>query len=219
MESQHVISSTEQSFSFGIRSTPQFPTQSSPFSPRPPSGSAYPALNTDTPESKIISIYPQRDVVLGLANDSGEVQLLVSSFILSSVSTVFAEMLAIKREGSLLNTEVTATRPAIGLTGDDDAEALTVLCKVVRLCSDAASLRPSIDCIEKPAILAEKYRCVEALSFASAAWLQSAIDALPTGNFIRWDELSRLLYAAYVLDCPSASPGRSSTPKKGHSST
>jgi hypothetical protein len=93
-------------------------------------------------------------------------------------------MLAKKRIGSLLNTEVRPTKPAIRLTSDDDAEALIVHCKIVHFCSDATPLRHSIDCIEKLAFLAEKYRCFEALRFASAALLQGAVDALPTGFVI-----------------------------------
>jgi hypothetical protein len=99
-------------------------------------------------------VHPQGDVILELDNDSGAAELLVSLFILSSISPVFAEMLAAEREGSLIKTKETATKLVIRLTSDDDAEALIVLCKVVHFCSDAAQLRPSIKCIEKLVFLA-----------------------------------------------------------------
>jgi hypothetical protein len=52
--------------------------------------------------------------------------------------------------------------------------------------------------LEKMTIACDKYDCVTAVSHSSMVWLQAGLDHYAPGDLLK------LLYAAYVLDIPTA---------------
>ena len=79
-------------------------------------------------EHPIVKIDPKGDVILELTSPQGKRRLLVSSKVLSLVSSVFDSMFNSSSKDILHNQP--ARRGFILLLPEDDAEALTTLCKV-----------------------------------------------------------------------------------------
>ena len=147
-------------------------------------------------EVLVVNADPDGDLFLELSLPDGKTRLLVSSKVLTLVSDVFAKMLSSRfKEG--LRTHATSEKPLIPLS-EDDAEAFIILCKVIHHHMDEVPRTLTPTCLEKIAIICDKYNCTRALAHSSMTWLQAGIETSVAKDF------NKLLFAAYVLDIPDA---------------
>jgi hypothetical protein len=144
-----------------------------------------------------IKIVPKGDVLFELSDADHTVRLLVFSKILSLVSPVFATMFASKfKEG--LHDNAPSDAPPIVALPEDDAEAFTLFCKLSHHQTEGVPTRPSTVCLEKFAVICDKYDCVDVFSHAGSAWLQARLPLSGTEDRIK------LLNAAFLLNAPDA---------------
>ncbi|MCJ1290939.1 hypothetical protein MMC34_002481 [Xylographa carneopallida] len=144
-----------------------------------------------------VEIDPRGDVILEFTNPDGKkASLLVSSKVMSLASPVFDNMFNSSFSECYQNHA--AGKILIVLLPQDDAEAFTIICKVIHHRTDEVSQKITVDCIVNIAMLCDKYKVVRAISPSSAAWFQAPLADI----FVRSD--FKLLDAAFVLDAPYA---------------
>ncbi|MCJ1388417.1 hypothetical protein MMC18_001264 [Xylographa bjoerkii] len=149
-----------------------------------------------------IKIDPKGDVILDLTSQEGKTGLLVSSKVLSLVSSVFDTMLNSSFKESLHNQP--ADKIPIVPLPEDDAEAFTILCKVLHYRMDDFPRVLTPNCLVNIAIIADKYNFVAAITLPSTLWLHSAIANYTFAANCRFANLKKIMLAAYVLDIPDA---------------
>lgn len=148
-------------------------------------------------EATVVNIDPNGDVFLELSDLDRNVRLLVSSKVLALVSPVFAAMFRSRFKEGLNNGPPPSEVPLIPLP-EDDLEAFLVLCKVTHFQIKEVPKSLTSTCLEKFAIICDKYDCVGALKHSSTVWLHAALKTSAVEDF------NKLLFAAYVLDIPDA---------------
>ncbi|MCJ1473759.1 hypothetical protein MMC13_002410 [Lambiella insularis] len=118
----------------------------------------------------VIIIHPKGDVYLALRG----IELLVLSEHLRSFSPVFDKLFSpYFSEGR----EVSTTAPGKVILSEDDADAMTLLCQIVDHRYQQVVLKgPSFVILEKLAMLADKYDCIESLSIWVKQKLSEAIN-------------------------------------------
>ncbi|KFY21379.1 hypothetical protein V493_07453 [Pseudogymnoascus sp. VKM F-4281 (FW-2241)] len=134
-------------------------------------------------------------------------ELVVSSKVLSLASPVFKAMfcgnfkesieLAVKKT----SLEPTSLEPYGISLPEDDADATTILCRVLHYKIDEIPEKPTTICLEKLAFLSDKYQCVNALMYSGSLWLRNWLRVHETKK-MSMDDLCRLLIFAYVIDLP-----------------
>ena len=116
--------------------------------------------------------------------------LLVSSKVLSLASPVFAAMLSPRfREGQRSDS---GTLDPLSLP-DDDAVAMTTLCRVFHFRYDELPVKPGLELLKNLAVLCDKYDCVAPLRFVSESWLV-AWETAASG-----EDLEILLFVSFVF--------------------
>ena len=112
------------------------------------------------------------DIYLALRgrDEGATVKLRVSSKVLTLASPVFNVMLngAFKEASDL--AKKTAANPYVLELPDDDAEAVTILARVLHFKFQGVPERPSPACLEELAFICDKYACAEALKYCGSAW-------------------------------------------------
>lgn len=167
---------------------------------------------------KVIEIDGNGDVVFELSSTEPadvKTHLLVSSKALSLVSPVLEKVCAwetrVLQSKVLLASESLATlvpenrptsksqTPPVIALPEDDTESFTLLCKIIhhQMYGVPKALKP--DSIAKFASMCHKYDCIEAVSHSTFRWFQT----MAIGSY-NAEELSKLLFAAFVLDMPHA---------------
>jgi hypothetical protein len=133
-----------------------------------------------------------------LSDKDRRVRLLVSSKVLSLVSHIFAAMFASWfKEGLSSNNPSSSEKPVIALP-EDDAEALTLLCKLAHYQTRRVSKCPNTACLKKFAIVCDKYDCVGVFTHTSTMWLKARLHVSDA------EEHTSILFVAYVFDLPDA---------------
>jgi hypothetical protein len=135
-----------------------------------------------------IEVATHGDVILVVGPHNKKIR--VCSSVLNNASKVFSVMFGPDfAEGQNLDSHDPKEVPM----PDDNAHALEIICNVIHLRNDVVPRSLSPKDIFEIAIAADKFDCVVALRYASAAWLN------PKGveNIL---ELSYLMSAAYILD-------------------
>lgn len=175
-----------------------------------------PFVKDSVTKSKVVEIDGNGDVVFELSSTepaAAKTHLLVSSKVLSLVSPVLEKVCAWETQvpqTKVLSaseglatfvpkkrpTSKSQTLPVIALP-EDDTETFTLLCKIThhQMSGVPNALEP--DSIAKFASMCHKYDCIEAVSHSSFRWFQAM--AIESHNA---EELSKLLFAAFVLDMP-----------------
>ena len=144
----------------------------------------------------VVNVDPNGDVILEVSCSDGRIHLLVSSKVLSLASPVFSTMLNSRFKEGLSNHPPTGKR-LISLP-DDNAEAFTILCNAIHYRTDQVPRKLTLVCLENIAIICDKYDCTSALTPWSAMWLHAGIKSFDA------KDLNKLLFAAFVLDDPTA---------------
>ncbi len=144
-----------------------------------------------------VKIDANGDVLLELFDQDRRVRLLVTSKVLSLVSPVFAAMFASRFKEGLSSNPPPSTTPLVALP-DDDVEALTLLCKMAHHQTRDVPKCPRTACLEKFAIVCDKYDCVGVFTHTSTMWLKARLQVSDA------EDHTRILFAAYVLDLPDA---------------
>lgn len=137
-------------------------------------------------------IHPKGDLLLECRNAS----IRVSSGILSTISPVFCAMFKPHFKEGLSVRAANPDNPTTIRLPDDDPEALTLLCVVAHYRGYNVPNTPSPDCLEQLAMLVDKYQCKEVVAFHGAIWLCRNLAGLSK------EDLSQMLFFAYVLDLP-----------------
>jgi hypothetical protein len=135
-----------------------------------------------------VEIATNIDIILVVGPEKRKLQ--VNSCVLKNASKVFNAMFGPHfREGQ----DVHGNSPKEISMPDDNADALTIICRILHLRNDSIpdSLTPSE--ILQIAIAADKFDCVMRLQFHTAQWLNP-------GNTQDILELGRLAVASYILD-------------------
>lgn len=164
-----------------------------------------------------VEIDPDGDIVLRLPQDQSpegatdentadkikEIrELAVSSKVLCLASPVFKAMISGKFKESI---ELAAKRTSLQLYDillpEDDADATTILCRVLHFKLDEIPDKPTTVCLENLAYLSDKYRCINALKYCGSLWLRDWLRVYDTKKH-SIDDLCRLLIFAYVIDLP-----------------
>lgn len=145
---------------------------------------------------KVSHIYfdPLGDVALEVTLENHKIQLVVASNILILASSAFAPMFKSSVKEGLGERKATE-RPVISLT-DDPAEAIILLCNVLHYRMHEVPERLTGGCLYDLAITCDKYGCTASIRSSSALWLQNGLETTNADN------IYKLLFAAYVLDCP-----------------
>ena len=146
----------------------------------------------------ITHIDPDGDIILEFSSSDGGSQILVSSKVLSMASPVFKAMFNSRFREGLSNLPASG-KLSIPLP-DDNAEAFAIFCKAIHHRTAEIPRNLPIDCLENLAIIGDKYDCTSALSPWSNIWLLSWVDS----GSIKSGDLNKLLFVAFVLDCPKA---------------
>jgi hypothetical protein len=148
-------------------------------------------------EASITDIDPNGDVLLVLSGQRGETHLRVSSSVLSLSSAVFAKMLASQFKEGLGSSSSSGAPRRIPLP-DEDVEAFTLLCNVIHFRMNLVPRKPTVTCLENLAVICDKWDFTSAIAASSELWLQNWIKSADD------PDLTKLLFAAYVLDAPHA---------------
>jgi hypothetical protein len=133
----------------------------------------------------------------------GKQVLAVSSRILCLVSPVFNAMLrsSFKEAVNLMDHKASATPYCLDLP-EDDAEAMTVFCKIIHFDSDDLTETPTAAFLEKLAYICDKYQCTSPIKYCGTVWIRNWFrnhDEKSTSI----DELCQVLIFAYVLNLPN----------------
>lgn len=103
-------------------------------------------------------------------------ELRVSSKVLCIASPVFKAMLDGRfSEGAAL-AEAKASPESLPCRlplPEDDADALTLLCRVLHHATDDIPARPGPDELEELAVVCDKYQCTPTLRYCGAVWLRN----------------------------------------------
>ena len=139
---------------------------------------------------KQLIIDPDGDIYLNF----GGYEVRVSSKVLSLASPVFKKMFGpFFAEGA----SVAADNPSGVYLPDDDADALISLCYLLHFQGHKVSDTPTLELLEKLAILTDKYDCVGSISQWMAFHLTDAAREAEKST-----TNGRLLFPAYVFDHP-----------------
>lgn len=151
---------------------------------------------TEKDEASVIEIDPNGDTILELSGLNGKISLLVSSKVLTLASPVFSRMFnsRFKESSSKSSTSEIATIPL----PDDNAEIFLILCNSVHHRVDEVPRKLDLDCLQNLAITCDKYDCTNTLTPWISMWFHAW-----SGSHTEKD-LTKLLFAAYVLDIPDA---------------
>lgn len=126
--------------------------------------------------------------------------LTVSSRILCLASPVFNAMLRSSfKEAVDLVHHKTSSKPYCLDLPEDDAEAMTVFCKVTHFNIDDITETPTAAFLEKLAYVCDKYQCSGSMKYFGAVWVRNWFqnhDEKTTSI----DDLCQILIFAYVLD-------------------
>lgn len=142
--------------------------------------------------SPAVHIDPQGDIFLVVQNGSSSKDIRVSSKILSAASVVFKTIFQSGfREG--LGQYPSSTLAKI-LLPEDDADALTTVCRVVHYRAREVPREFAANELLQIGRICDKYDFIEALQLGSSSWLRGAIARVDIGN------MHPLLEAAYLLD-------------------
>jgi hypothetical protein len=152
-----------------------------------------------TEHATLTTIDPDGDVWLELAKGDSKVRLRVSSNVLRLVSPVFAAMFKFAFKEGIGLAQHSLAVPVIPLP-EDDPDIFTLLCKVVHYQINGVPHSLSPACLEKLAIVYDKYGCVSALQHSSIVWLSR----IGSDMWRSPNENLKLLHAAYTLDVPEA---------------
>ncbi|CAI4212339.1 unnamed protein product [Parascedosporium putredinis] len=127
-------------------------------------------------------------------------ELLVSSKILAVSSPVFRKMLfggkfveAIKLADAGDGSTTIVTLP------DDDAEAVTLMCKILHFATADINDLPKSDLLERLAAICDKYLCLHILRYCGTIWVRNWVKKCEEDNAGIVD-VCRLLVFAYVAD-------------------
>lgn len=134
-------------------------------------------------------IDPHGDLILQVENE----RLLVSSRVLSLVSPVFEAMLKPNfKEG--IAFRMAKGEPFTIPLPEDDMEGLTLFCKTIH---HQAPIAPNPLCLEKLAVICDKYQCTGPMKVYGTVWLQMLPGEIEEYSS---EDVGRLLLFAYVLD-------------------
>lgn len=133
---------------------------------------------------------------------SETLELMVSSKVFSVASPVFKAMLNGSYKEGIDLAENKSSSQLYRLTlPDDDIDATTILARILHFNLTDISKKPSPSCLEKLAVLCDKYQCANAVKFCGGLWIR---DWLLTYDWINptIDDLCRILVFAYIADLP-----------------
>lgn len=142
----------------------------------------------DSSLTSIAEIATNSDVILVVGLEKRKLQ--VNSSVLKNASKVFNAMFGphfSEGQNLLGNSPNEVSMP------DDNADALTIICRILHLRNDLIPDSLTSSEILQIAIAADKFDCVMRLKFHTAQWLNP-------GNTQDTLELGRLLVASYILD-------------------
>jgi hypothetical protein len=129
-------------------------------------------------------------------------ELIVSSKVLSLASPVFKAMLSSRfKEGIELAEEKASSKPYTLNLPDDNAEATTILCRILHFNMNDVPEKPTPVCLEDLAFLCDKYRCINAMKYCGSIWLRDWLVVYDSKD-PSIDDLCRLLIFAYVINLP-----------------
>ena len=138
--------------------------------------------------ASIEEIATNSDIILVVGPEKRKLQ--VNSCVLKNASKVFNAMFGPHfREGQDLHGNYPKEIPML----DDNADALTIICRILHLRNDSISDSLTPNEVLQIAIAADKFDCVMRLKAHTAKWLNS-------GNMQDILELGRLSVASYILD-------------------
>jgi hypothetical protein len=129
-------------------------------------------------------------------------ELLVSSKVLSVASPVFKAMLNGRfLEGIELSKAKTSAEPYLAQLPlpEDDAEAMTLLCKLLHFDIDDIPERPNPQSLENLAFACDKYGCISPLRYSGGTWIRNWLLHYENTEPII-DDVCRLFILAYVAD-------------------
>ncbi len=134
------------------------------------------------------------DVILELTKDGTSAgTLLVSSHVLSLASPVFGAMFSGNfAEGN----DLSAAAPKRIALPDDDAESMTVFCKLIHMQTANLNREPSFDELADIAILCDKYRCTESIRSWLQLWISQKL------KYPKEPKFEKLIFITYVCDLP-----------------
>lgn len=144
-------------------------------------------------ESTTAEVLSKRgDVILHIGEAPRvERKLLVSSVLLGHVSPVFAAMFDGRfAEGQAL----TPTAPRVVPLPQDDAEATTIICKIIHTQVADLSLAITPTQLADIAVVCHKYDCVDAVKAWGIIWIAALIRDTSAAGY------EKLLFATYLLD-------------------
>lgn len=143
---------------------------------------------------EVINIDPKGDIIVEVSRPDGKTCVLVSSKVLALASPVFERMFNSSFKEGLINHKMPQQR--LVPLPEDDAEAFILLCRVLHHRSHEIPRSLTGNCLEKLAIICDKYNCISPIAFAGEVWLRAGIKSATA------EDLSKLLFAAYILDLP-----------------
>jgi hypothetical protein len=141
-----------------------------------------------------IVVAKRGDVLLELSKDGKPAgTLLVLAQVLSLASPVFEAMF----NGNFAEGQVlSAASPKRVALPDDDAEAITLLCKLTHMHHAGIPDNVSYDKLADFAVVCDKYQCTEAVRY----WTKVQVNHLmATPNHFSFE---KLIFVAYILDLP-----------------
>jgi hypothetical protein len=142
----------------------------------------------DSSSASIVEIATNSDIILVVGLEKRKLQ--VNSCVLKNASKVFNAMFGPHfREGQDLH----GNSPKEISMPDDNADALTIICRILHLCNDSIPASQTPSEVLQIAIAADKFDCVMRLKFHTAKWLN-------LGNTQDILELGRLSVASYILN-------------------
>jgi hypothetical protein len=143
---------------------------------------------------QLLEIDHDGDAVLRLnTSEDSNIDILVSSKVLTMVSPVFAAMLSPRyREGQ---RSASGTLSPIPLP-EDDCDAMIVLCHIFHFKYSELPATPDLELFKNLALICDKYDCVSVLKFISEQWL------LKWEKASSGEELETLLFISYIFGRP-----------------
>src|SRR5947207_6521081 len=154
-------------------------------------------LNNIPEEVTAVNVDCNGDTILEAHCPDGKTRLLVSSHCLALASPVFNRMFNSQFNEGISNRS-TSGNPSLISLSEDDAEALTLLCKVIHHQMDDVPRNPSLTCLKNLAIICDKYDCISIFAAWGELWIKPHIE-LPAAK-----DFNELMFVAYVLDLPGA---------------
>ena len=139
--------------------------------------------------------------------NSTVVELLVSSHELSNASPVLSHLIQEMRQTpsatyEALDPQEHHLMPVLTLP-NDDARAMTILCRIIHFNLDDIDESPDARTLEKLAIACDKYQCLRLLKHCGAVFLGRTWSRRLELRWVTVEDICRLFVFAYAADLPN----------------